>query len=51
MLKESDSKQLVATHSKLKKGSRDISKEVGAYLFDNYHCFLRSKDSLTALHH
>lgn len=36
--------------NKLKQGSKDISKEVGNYLFENYKCFLKTKDSITDLH-
>ena len=51
MLKESGCTQLIASQTKLKNSSRDISQEVGAFLFDHYTCFLRSKEAITQLHH
>lgn len=50
MLQEQDHEQLKQTLLQLKDGARSVETEIGAYLFDNYMCFLKTKDSLTELH-
>jgi hypothetical protein len=34
----------------LKDGQKSIQTEIGQYLFENYHCFLKTKDSMKELH-
>ncbi len=49
MLEEQDLEQLKQTLQQLKDGAKGVESEIGAYLFDNYLCFLKTKDSLTEL--
>ena len=50
LLRAGGEQDLKKNRDKLKDGHRYLQKEIGTYLFENSHCFLKTSNSLRKVH-